>query len=86
MVTRPPQTGTSHPLPFAQLSPDDFERLTLWLVELEGYLAPQHWGQRGKDGGRDIIALRNQELWYFQCNAPVPALKDGATVMAALTR
>jgi len=67
MVIRPPQTGTSHPLPFAQLSADDFERLTLRLVELEGYPAPQHLGQRGKDSGRDIIAHRDHELWYFQC-------------------
>ena len=36
--SQPPITGTTHTLPFDKLSPDDFERLCLWLVEREGYL------------------------------------------------
>jgi len=34
----PPITRTTHALPFDKLSPRDFERLCLWLVEREGYL------------------------------------------------
>jgi hypothetical protein len=32
--SKPPITGTKHVLPFDKLSPLDFERLCLWLVEL----------------------------------------------------
>ena len=43
--SQPPITRTTHTLPFDQLSPRDFERLCLWLVEREGYeraeLVPQ---------------------------------------------
>ena len=35
---QPPITRTTHTLPFERLSPRDFERLCLWLVEREGYL------------------------------------------------
>ena len=31
----PPITRTTHTLPFDKLSPRDFERLCLWLVERE---------------------------------------------------
>jgi hypothetical protein len=34
---RPRVTATTHELPFDKLSPRDFERLCLWLVEREGY-------------------------------------------------
>ena len=42
---KPTITGTTHELPFGSLSPRDFERLCLWLVEREGrthasYLLP----------------------------------------------
>jgi hypothetical protein len=36
-TTQPQITATTHSLPFHQLSPRDFERLCLWLVEREGY-------------------------------------------------
>ena len=36
--SQPPITRTTHNLPFDKLSPRDFERLCLWLVEREGYL------------------------------------------------
>ena len=69
--SKPPITGTAHILPFDKLSPDDFERLCLWLVELEGYTQAKHLGLAGGDQGRDIIAckptLDREELWYFQC-------------------
>ena len=35
--SQPPITRTTHTLPFDKLSPCDFERLCLWLVEREGY-------------------------------------------------
>ena len=31
--SQPPVTRTTHTLPFEKLSPRDFERLCLWLVE-----------------------------------------------------
>jgi hypothetical protein len=34
---KPALTGTTHTLPFDKLSPHEFERLCLWLVEREGY-------------------------------------------------
>jgi hypothetical protein len=34
--SQPPITRTIHTLPFDKLSPRDFERLCLWLVEREG--------------------------------------------------
>jgi hypothetical protein len=36
--SQPPITRTTHTLPLDKLSPRDFERLCLWLVEREGYL------------------------------------------------
>ena len=35
--SRPSITATTHTLPFHQLSPRDFERLCLWLVQREGF-------------------------------------------------
>jgi formylglycine-generating enzyme required for sulfatase activity len=68
---KPVLTGTTHTLPFGQLSPRDFERLCLWLVEREGYERAEHLGAAGSEQGRDVIAHRDtptgEELWYFQC-------------------
>jgi len=59
------------PLPFGDLSPLEFERMCLWLVQREGYLRPQHPGEAGGEQGRDVIAYKptdaGEELWYFQC-------------------
>jgi hypothetical protein len=60
-------TRTRHVLPFDRLSPSDFERLCLWLVEREGYERAKHLGATGKDQGRDIVAWRGNEQWAFQC-------------------
>ncbi len=42
--SQPPITRTTHTLPFDKLSPRDFERLCLWLVEREGYGRAKHLG------------------------------------------
>lgn len=64
-------TSTNHILPFGELSPAQFERLCLWLVEREGYLRPEHLGEAGSEQGRDVIAYREvgsgEQIWYFQC-------------------
>jgi outer membrane protein assembly factor BamB len=66
-----PLPGTAHVLTFDRLSPVDFERLCLWLVEREGYTRGEHLGLAGSEQGRDVIAYRptsqGEELWYFQC-------------------
>ena len=63
--------GTAHVLSFDRLSPADFERLCLWLVEREGYERAEHLGLAGSEQGRDVIAYREtsygEELWHFQC-------------------
>lgn len=68
---KPPLTNTAHILPFDKLSPLDFERLCLWLVEREGYVRAEHLGLAGSEQGRDVIAYKpapgGDELWYFQC-------------------
>jgi hypothetical protein len=68
---KPRQGRTKHLLPFSELSPAQFERLCLWLVESEGFDRPQYVGEQGSDGGRDIVAYKASqsggELWYFQC-------------------
>jgi hypothetical protein len=70
-MTKPNVTKGAHLLPFGELSPLDFERLCLWLVEREGYLRPEHLGAAGSEQGRDVIAYRatgsGEQLWYFQC-------------------
>jgi hypothetical protein len=70
-VSEPRIMSTRKPLPFGDLSPLEFERMCLWLVEREGYLHPQHLGEAGGEQGRDVIAYRltgaGEELWYFQC-------------------
>jgi hypothetical protein len=67
LVTKPSITGTTHTLPFHQLSPRDFERLCLWLVQREGFDQAEHLGAAGKEQGRDIVAWREGQLWAFQC-------------------
>jgi hypothetical protein len=42
--SQPPITRKTHPLPFDRLSPRDFERLCLWLVQREGYRRAEHLG------------------------------------------
>ena len=63
--------ATTHVLPFESLEPQSFERLCLWLVVAEGYIEVAHYGLRGSDSGRDILAVRRspetKELFYFQC-------------------
>ena len=63
--------ATTHVLSFDRLSPLDFERLCLWLVEGEGYVRGEHLGLAGSEQGRDVIAYKRapdgEELWYFQC-------------------
>jgi len=70
-TARPPLPGTTHVLSFDRLSPVDFERLCLWLVEREGYTRAEHLGLAGSEQGRDVVAykptLHGEELWYFQC-------------------
>jgi len=58
---------TTQTLPFDKLSPRDFERLCLWLVEREGYERAEHLGAAGSEQGCDIIAWRESTLWGFQC-------------------
>ena len=65
--SKPPATATSHTLPLNKLSPDDFERLCLWLVRREGFSDSQHLGVSGSDEGCDIVAERDGERWVFQC-------------------
>jgi tetratricopeptide (TPR) repeat protein len=70
-VSKPIAITTAKPLPFNELSPLEFERLCLWLIEREGFMRPQHLGEAGGEQGRDIVAYRatggGEELWYFQC-------------------
>jgi tetratricopeptide (TPR) repeat protein len=71
MMTKPSVTKGTHILPYGELSPLEFERLCLWLVERKGYLRPEHLGAAGSEQGRDVIAYRatnsGEQLWYFQC-------------------
>jgi tetratricopeptide (TPR) repeat protein len=70
-MDKPLLTSTAHTLPFDKLDSSTFERLSLWLVKLRGYLRVEHYGLAGTEQGRDIIAYLqtegNEELWYFQC-------------------
>jgi len=84
---KPTTTGTAHTLPFNQLSPRDFERLCLWLVEREGYKRAEHLGAAGSEQGRDLIAWRRDALWAFQCKRvqnfyPKQALAEVEKVLA----
>jgi hypothetical protein len=70
-MPKPSVTKGTRLLPFGELSPADFERLCLWLVERRGYLRSEHLGAAGNEQGRDVIAYRKtdggEQLWYFQC-------------------
>lgn len=70
-MNHPTLTATNHTLPFEKLSPEQFERLCLWLVNDEGYSRAEHYGQSGNDQGRDVVAFlltdSGAERWYFQC-------------------
>lgn len=79
-MNKPAVTGTNHLLPFGELSPDQFERLCLWLVELEGHARVEHLGEAGSEQGRDVTAWRGEQLWYFQCKR---YLKINATTLIA---
>ena len=80
----PSLAATTHVLSFDRLSPADFERLCLWLVEREGYTKAEHLGLAGSEQGRDVVAYKptpqGEELWYFQCkryrSINVRTLKD----------
>ena len=61
-LTQPLITSTTHTLPFDKLSPRDFERLCLWLVEREGYERAEHLGAAGSEQGRDVVAWREARL------------------------
>ena len=85
--SQPPITRTTHTLPFDRLSPRDFERLCLWLVEREGYERAEHLGAAGSEQGRDIVAWRESALWAFQCKrvqrfGPQDALAEVEKVLA----
>jgi DNA polymerase III delta prime subunit len=85
--SQPPITRTTHTLPFNKLSPRDFERLCLWLVEREGYERAEHLGAAGSEQGRDIVAWREGALWAFQCKrvqsfGPKDVLKEVEKVLA----
>lgn len=70
-MTKPSIIATRKPLPFSELSPLEFERMCLWLVQRLGYLRPEHLGEGGSDRGRDIVASKptsgRDETWWFQC-------------------
>ena len=49
--SQPPIPHTTHTLPFGRLSPRDFERLCLGLVQREGYAThSEHGGQAARPG------------------------------------
>ena len=83
----PPITRTTHALPFDELSPRDFERLCLWLVQREGYERAEHLGAAGGEQGRDVVAWREGARWAFQCKrvrrfGPRDALAEVDKVLA----
>jgi tetratricopeptide (TPR) repeat protein len=70
-VAKPLIIATTKTLPFEALEPSEFERLCLWLVEVEGYERAGHLGAAGSDHGHDVIAYKKgalgEEVWCFQC-------------------
>ncbi len=92
MLDKPSIITTRKLLPFDALEPLEFERLSLWLIEREGYLRPQHLGAAGNEQGRDVVAYKKgeagEELWYFQCKRyqtiSSRALKDEVDKINAL--
>jgi hypothetical protein len=81
--SKPPVTGSSHPLPFEKLSPLDFERLCLWLVKREGFTRAEHLGEAGSEGGRDVVAWKDGRRFVFQCKRPVEWLLGATTACGA---
>lgn len=67
MPRQPEITKTTHELPFQKLSPLDFERMCLWLVQREGYEHAEHLGAAGSEQGRDVLARRADRKVVFQC-------------------
>jgi len=63
----PPITFTRHILPFDSLSPQDFERMCLWLVQREGFERAEHLGTSGGEHGQDIVAWKDGKRVAFQC-------------------
>lgn len=55
---RPAVTGSTHELPFDRLSPALFERMSMWLLQAEGFNRVEHFGAAGGDHGRDLVAYR----------------------------
>jgi formylglycine-generating enzyme required for sulfatase activity len=55
-----------HTLPLERLSPDDFERLCLWLVKREHFGDVEHVGG-STDEGCDLSATLNGATYVFQC-------------------
>jgi hypothetical protein len=90
----PSLPATTQVLYFDRLSPVDFERLCLWLVECEGYTRAEHLGLAGSEQGRDVIAYKptpdGDELWYFQCkrykSIGAKTLKDEVDKYLALAK
>jgi len=68
-VTQPKATitGTTHTLPFHQLSPCHFERMCLWLVEREGFERAERLGAADSEQAHGIVAWHQDQLWAFQC-------------------
>lgn len=64
---KPPLTKGRHRLPLDLLSPEDFERLCLWLVRREGFTRVEHLGEVGSEQGRDLVARRDGKRFAFQC-------------------
>jgi hypothetical protein len=69
---KPTITGTTHTLPFHQLSPRDFERLCLWLVEREGFDRAEHLGAAGSEQGRGMIARAEGYGFALEDAQPLP--------------
>ena len=67
MNSRPSITGSRHILPFSRLSPADFERMSLWLIQREGFERQEYLGEAGVDRGRDLVATKDGRSFVFQC-------------------
>ena len=82
----PPITSTRHTLPFDKLSPLDFERMCLWLVQREGFERAEHLGASGSEQGRDIVAWKDGKRFAFQCKRVRSfGPKDAAIELARLS-
>ena len=87
----PKMTGTYHVLPFDKLSPQEFERLCLWLVSREGYEKVEHRGLSGSDRGQDISAAKDNISFIFQCKrvrqfGPSDAIRELNKIAATLSK